>query len=280
MMALKYNNTLPLDTVTDSPVQRQVAVACNYHRRTRFIRFLSGLICMVGLAASPQAQEILGDVMSGKLVNPEVGVYAWYTLEDKSEERVFYLRQAIVDEERIRLRRGHWVETEIIPQIGFPAVYKMLLTGPASDPRNMHRMLLKEGTQEPVEIDVEAMQEEAEEDGPESEVTRTLVGSEVLELPQGQMEADHYILEQDGRTTEIWVNDAVRPMGIIRMLSENGELMLLRYGKGGEDGMSAFDRESTLPDPGEQHRMEVEVNPHPQGNGSGPNTNFRGRSQD
>jgi len=38
------------------------------------------------------AQGIVGDVFAGKLINPEVGVFAWYDLSDANTGKKFFLR--------------------------------------------------------------------------------------------------------------------------------------------------------------------------------------------
>ncbi len=247
---------------------------CNYNDMVKFI-LIALMIGSGTLGSQAFSQEILGDVLSGKLVNPEVGVYAWYTLEDKTEERLFFLRQAIVGEERVRLRRGYWVETEIIPQVGYPAIYKMLLTGPASDPGNVHKIMFKEGMQEVQEIDVASTQDESDD---KATTNRTLVGTELLDLSDETIETERYILEKDGQKTELWINDKVRPLGIIKLVTPDGELKLLRYGKGGVDGQSAFDRADALTQPEDINRTDIRV--HTEVEDSGPTTNFRGRTQD
>ena len=93
---------------------------------------LLAALAVVGLRAP--GQELLGDVFSGKLINPEVGVWASYELTDKSNGAKYFMRQAIVGSEQVKKKDGFWVETEVRPMQGFPTVYKMLITGPASDP--------------------------------------------------------------------------------------------------------------------------------------------------
>lgn len=261
-------------TKHDMPTSTTDRYLNNYTGMGKFILMVL-IIGSSALESKAFSQEILGDVLSGKLVNPEVGVYAWYTLEDRTEERLFFLRQAIVGEERVRLRRGYWVETEIVPQVGYPAIYKMLLTGPASDPANVHKIMLKEGLQEVQEIDVARLREEQDEIiAPK----RTLVGTELLDLSDETIETDRYILEKNGLKTELWINDKVRPLGIIKLVTPDGELKLLRYGKGGVDGLSAFDRADIIAQPEDVNRTDIRV--HTEVEDSGPTTNFRGRTQD
>ncbi len=204
------------------------------------------VLCVVVLAGPVAAQGIVGDVLSGSLIKPEPGVYAWYELHDKTTGKKFFVRQAIVGKETVERKDGYWLETEIIPEEGFPAIYKMLITGPASDPRNVHKIFVKEGADPPVAVPVEASDESGES---KTKETRKSVGKEKIATPMGEITAERIIItrESDGRTTgespvEIWVNDNVRPMGIVKVVSESGEMILQRHGKGGPESESAMDR--------------------------------------
>jgi len=221
--------------------------------------------CLGILAGTAAAQGIVGDVLAGKLINPEVGVFAWYDLKDASTGKTLFLRQAIVGTERVKRKTGYWVETEIIPEVGFPAVYKMLLTGPASNSTNVHRIVMKEGQRPPREIPVEEDAVSAET--PEE---RESLGKESLTIPAGSIEAEHVVITSGGARTEVWLNDAVRPMGIVRLTSPEGELMLRRYGKGGPDAESAMARPSDRNET--EKNVEVRVD-------SGVTTNFSGRAK-
>lgn len=198
---------------------------------------LTWIACLAASAAT--AQSITAEVLSGKLINPEVGAYAWYDLKDFSVEHKFRLRQAIVGKERVRFKTGYWLETQIIPEVGFPAVYKMLLTGPASDPGNVHRVILQEGQRPLVEIEVQDAPK-----GPDQKTERKSLGVEDIPLIEGSITAEHFELVgsagADGKSTEVWINEAVRPMGIVRLKSPQGELNLIRYGVGGPDGQSVL----------------------------------------
>lgn len=212
---------------------------------------MAGIVVLTGAAA---AQGIVGDVFSGKLIKPEVGVYAWYDLKDNATNQKFLLRQAVVGEEKAGLKKGYWVETQIIPEIGFPSIYKMLLTGPASDTKNVHKIIVKEGQKAPVEIPLDSSQKESEDTG--TKETRESLGKEKITTAQGEIEADHVLITKSMENTaagqqkvEVWLNDEVRPMGIVKMTSSSGDLVLQRYGKGGPDGTSAIDTLKQSEDP-------------------------------
>lgn len=181
------------------------------------------------------AQGVLGDVLSGKLVKPAVGQWAWYDLTDMQSGQKYIFRQAIVGEEQVESKKGYWLETEIAPLVGHPSVYKMLVTGPTNDPGNIHRILLRQGRQPVTEIPVES-QRRGESDAPKPK--QESLGEEELETPGGTIMTKHVILTTDDGIVEMWLNDAVRPMGIVRMRAPHGELMLRSYGEGGDNALS------------------------------------------
>lgn len=217
-----------------------------------------GLTALIACSGIARAQDMLGDVFAGKLISPETGVYAIYDLVDKTTGKRFLMRQAIVGEEEVKKKgKGFWVEVELMPELGYPVISKMLLTGPANDPKNIHRIILVDGGLPPREVPVS---EEAGGAPPELQPTRTSLGRERVALPEAEIDCEHFILtsgDAQDEQTEVWFNEQVRPMGIVRMVSPRGELMLRRYGKGGPDGLSAVKNEpGTEP---EQPRANVTV---------------------
>jgi hypothetical protein len=209
------------------------------------------LIVLVALLCAPvarvSAQGIMSDLLSGKLVNPQIGAYAWYNLKDNATGKEFFLRQAIVGMEKVNRKDAYWFETELVPRVGFPSVYKMLLTGPANDPKNVHRLLVREGEGEVQEVSLENGADWKQEE----ELSRKSVGVETLTFPGGDIQAEHYIVNDGEPGTEIWISEAVPPMGLVKMKNAEGELSLQRHGVGGKDGQSALPGTdaSTAPSP-------------------------------
>ncbi|HEO72633.1 MAG TPA: hypothetical protein ENN80_15355 [Candidatus Hydrogenedentes bacterium] len=219
-------------------------------------RCLAGilLVAISGLAAGQQG--VVGDVLSGRLVKPKVGQWAWYEMEDAETNRRYALRQAIVGEEWVGWKKGYWLELEVVPPVGYRSVYKMLVTGPASDPRNVHRLLVRDGLSEPVEAPV------GQEEGGQSKtpaIKRESMGVETVTTSAGEIKAEHLRLTSGGAASDMWVNDAVRPLGIVRMMSQDGELMLLKYGEGGRDARSVIDEDPLEGRAPPEPKVEVRV---------------------
>jgi len=216
-------------------------------------RFGLGVLFVAISLPHANAQGVLGDVLAGKLVKPEVGPWAWYDLVDTETHKRFLLRQAIVGEEKIGRKTGYWLEVEVVPDVGFSTVYKMLLTGPANDPKHVHRLLLRQGENAVSEVPVDR-----EAPSPKkSKSKRDSLGIVEIETAQGMLLAEHVLIEEGETRVELWLNNAVRPMGIVRMKAEQGELILRNYGTGGENALSRLHRDTS--DMERRRRVEAGV---------------------
>ncbi|MBI2423128.1 MAG: hypothetical protein HYV27_09890 [Candidatus Hydrogenedentes bacterium] len=222
--------------------------------------------CVVGITGAAWAQDLLGSVLSGDLVDPKPGTYAWYELSGKEADGKMYLRIALVGSEKVKRKTGYWIETELVPAVGFSSVYKMLLTGPANKTENVHRLIVKEGERPAEEVPIDVTGDEAEA-APEE---RESLGPEEVRYAGGTIPATKVRVSSGDQSIELWLNETVKPMGIVRMVSPQGELVLQRFGEGGKDGTSAIvlPGEGVKPEPERKFKVEVE---------DGATKNFSGR---
>jgi len=229
------------------------------------------LVVAVLAAGAGHTQGVIGDILAGRLVKPKVGAWAWYDLKDAASGQAFVLRLAVVGEKEVRRKVGYWLEVEIVPLVGYRSIYKMLLTGPASDPANVHQILQREGTADVVEVELEEPGKESEPEEPQKpEPKRTLLGREDVQTQGGPVAADRYELLDGDHRSEVWLNEDVRPMGLVRLKSATGELVLRRHGVGGPDGRSVIHEP---PVPGVERldtdvKVEVSVDPLPRRDGA------------
>lgn len=226
-------------------------------------RIAAVLAMTLMFAGVAHGQGLIGDILAGKLVSPEVGTWAWYDLTDATTAQTFVMRIAIVGEKKVRRKDGYWLELEVVPLVGYRSVFKMLLTGPANDPKNIHKMLQRSGREEVQEIPVDQEPEDAAEEQKEPE--RKLLREEELSTLGGPVSTQHYSLTGEDRKMEVWLNEKVRPTGLVRMKSPEGELMLRNYGKGGPDARSVI---NDPPVPGADDvdldlRVDVQVERNP-----------------
>ena len=213
----------------------------------------------VNMASS--AQGIVGDLLAGKLVNPKVGQWAWYDLGAGKGGKKFVVRQAIVGEEKVGRKNGYWVEFEIVPEVGFRSVYKMLLTGPASDPDNIIRVIEKNGPEPAVEIEVDHT---ASAEEPPAEPERKSVGSEKVPTLEGEVQAEHFEVAHGGKKMDVWINERVNPSGIVKLRSIDGEMTLRNHGNGGEFASSVIKETPLTPQQAAERRESAPPTEQPE----------------
>jgi hypothetical protein len=203
------------------------------------------LVLLLGWGV-PAAAQGMNDLLAGKLVDPKVGQWAWYDLTDTSGANKFMVRQAIVGEEKVGRQTAHWVEVEIVPAIGYKTAYKMLLTGPASDPRNIHKIVYRQEPDPPEELPVD---EALGDMKAVPEPKRERVGKDTVKTASGDVDAEHYRVAGANGPLDIWINESLPPTGIVRITSEEGEMILKAYGVGGSSAASAMDAQSDAKKP-------------------------------
>lgn len=195
-------------------------------------RWIAALVAIAACGLA-QAQGAVSQLLSGDLVNPRTGVWAWYELEDAESGEMYYLKQSIVGETREDRKVGHWLEVQVRPQVGFSTTYKMLLTGPATDPSNIKRIYFQTGTEPIQKLEPTTL----ESPPPGEQALPEPQGEQTVQTPNGPLVCKIYKMP-DG--AEMWLSDAVPPMGIVRIKSREGELRLQRYGEGGPEAETAL----------------------------------------
>lgn len=192
----------------------------------------------MALGASAGAQGGLSEILAGKLIDPEVGQWALYDLYNANDELVVGLRQAVVGEEKVKRKTGYWVELELVPKRGLRMVYRLLLTGPASDPKNVHEVWTKSELDDPVQLELN--EETLEQLGGDKKTKRKKAGRETVETDSGPIEAMHYVYETEEGEVSVWHNEEALPTGLVKFASKNGTVLLRSYGTGGRFGLSAM----------------------------------------
>ncbi len=196
---------------------------------------------------------VVGDVLAGNLIKPEKGQWAWYDVLDADGARRHMMREAVVGTREVDGKTGYWLEIEVLPAVGYRSVYKMLVTGPANDPANVHEVIVREGMSEPVKVPLPENDREIDED---TDTHRESLGTERIETPGGTFEAEHVVLTTRDHKVDLWINDDVRPMGVVRMVGTDGQLVLRGYGTGGQSAESVIDK-PPLEDAQRDPRIEV-----------------------
>ncbi|MBX7255830.1 MAG: hypothetical protein K1Y02_05675 [Candidatus Hydrogenedentes bacterium] len=225
-------------------------------------RLVIAIVCMSAACVAAHAQGVVGDFLSGKLVNPKVGQWAWYDLIDSRGGQRYVVRQAIVGEEEVGNKDGYWVEFEIVPEVGYKIIYKMLLTGPTSDPANIHRVIEKLAPDPAREL---ALDTESQKAAPEKSPKRKSQGMDSIDTLDGKVRAEHYEIVDGEKKVDLWINDQVTPSGVVRMRAPDGEMTLRNYGIGGKNGESSIKEPPLSPDaPQTPREPKVRLNETPE----------------
>jgi len=197
--------------------------------RSRIVLVFLALPFLAGGVVPAQAQGVINDLLAGRLLDPKVGQWAWYTLHSADDQEHYAVRQAIVGSEPVGRRTGYWLEVEVVPEAGYKTIFKMLLTGPANDARNVHRIIAKHGLDPAFEVPVE---EQIPDERP-PRARRRSQGMEDVLTSSGVIRAERFSVTQGEQELDLWLHDAVLPTGIVRMRSADGEMIIRRYGTGG-----------------------------------------------
>lgn len=206
------------------------------------------------VAYTASAQSVVDDMLAGKLVKPKVGQWAWYDIVDTRTNSKYVIRQAIVGKEKVNRKMGYWVELEVIPAVGFTHVFKLLLTGPASDPANIQRVIRRQGPNPPQEVPVTPPPPDDEGDKEAEKEEQEKLDKEEVETLSGTIRARHYRVTRDERVIDLWLSDDVLPSGIVRMQSEGAVMTLRSHGTGGKFAESVINRTA---EPDSKTRVEA-----------------------
>jgi len=202
------------------------------------------------MAESPAESATLNDtgcdalakrVVRGEVIARDQGIFAWYDLQDFQSGDTLFMRQAILGADKKNKAEGVWLETEIVPRVGFPVLYKVLIESTGDKAGRILDGQVREGYDPPRPLDLKNL--DALPGGDLAGGQIEVVGAESVDTPSGPVNACHVkVIKPDGKNIELWVAENVTPTGIINMRTPEGEMKLRFFGKGGADGSSAMDR--------------------------------------
>lgn len=209
-----------------------------FNRYTIFILFFVLIIFL--FLPETFAQSFMEDLFSGKLISSEPGVWAIYKITDKTTHTSLILRQAITGIEKIDEKTtGIWLESEIIPLEGFPSVYRVLISYDSNGKEKIHKIVVREGADTPQNIDASTLPDADTNEDKSSK--KKLIGEEEVQYENGKIKAKHYKIEENNKSKEVWLNDEVKPLGLVKLSTNEGDMILIKFGKGGDESKSALD---------------------------------------
>jgi hypothetical protein len=113
----------------------------------------------------------------------------------------------------------------------------MLLTGPAGDPGNVHRVIEKSGVDPAEEVQLDTSSGDASVG---ARAKRKSLGMEPIATLDGPVRAEHFEVVDGERTMHLWVNEVVTPSGVVKLKVPDGEMTLRNYGAGGDFAKSVI----------------------------------------
>ncbi|HOK08128.1 MAG TPA: hypothetical protein PLT82_01975 [Candidatus Hydrogenedens sp.] len=212
---------------------------------TKNIFFLFPLIISLSLSSffltfNIHSQDFLEGLLSGKIISSEPGVWAIYEILDKISNTHVLLRQAITGTEVVdKDTNALWLESEIIPLEGFPSVYRFLISYDSKGKETIHKIIVREGAEPPKNIDVTTISDSSKDNNLSQK--KKFINEEEVTYKNGKIKSKHYKIENNGQIKDIWLNDDVKPLGIVKLTTNDGEMTLIQYGKGGNEGKSSLD---------------------------------------
>lgn len=183
------------------------------------------------------SQEILENLLELIPLEPELGSWSLYEVKDKSTNTTLLLREAITDEEIVESTKCFWLETEVIPTIGFPSVYRFLIQPEKEGRHKILKIVAREGANLPETYNHNSIPR-AEEN---KKFRKKLIDEGIIEYKSGKIEAKHYNIKTEDKEIDIWVTPKVKPLGIVKLNSKDGEMLLVKFGKGGVESKSTLE---------------------------------------
>jgi hypothetical protein len=196
----------------------------------RSLYFGTIMFCVFALTQMAAAQMGMG--MRGPSVRgvwaPVVGSGAVYQMENKREGKR-EMEMTIVGAETFEGKPGHWFEMAFKDPNEGQMVVRQLIAQTGKQMQIL-RMVFQQGSDEPMEMSMEMMgmmggqQQRPQKSDIRDEAER--VGVESVTVPGGTFECEHW--RSKDKTSDFWISDKVAPYGLVKMISKDETMTLLR----------------------------------------------------
>ena len=157
---------------------------------------------------------------------PEVGAGAAYQVETKGEGKQ-EMELAIVGTEIVDGKTGYWMEMAMKHPEHGQMVMKHLIVLADKD-TEIKRMVMQMGDEPPIEMSLRMMMgQQAKATEPadiRNEAER--LGTETLTTPAGTFICEHW--RSKDKSSDFWLAEKVRPYGLIKMVSPDATMILIR----------------------------------------------------
>lgn len=159
--------------------------------------------------------------------NPVVGTGSVYQIE-RGQERKSEMEMAVVGEEPVDGKPGHWLEIAITdPRSGTPILMKQLVVRDG-DRMETRRSIFQMPGRPPFEMPIPPASAAGTPPRTTVDVRKEaeLVGTESITTPAGTFTCEHYRI-RDGKG-DVWIAQNVAPWGLVKMVSPDASMTLVR----------------------------------------------------
>ncbi len=172
---------------------------------------------------------------------PVIGGWSEYQITTKREGSM-KMKVAIVGKEG----DAYWYETVMEGGKRGHIITKMLVSGNPEDPKNIKRLIVKEGDKPAREMPVEMMRQGPSK-GQEAKGNIVDKGIETITVPAGAFKAQHMQYQAQGEATDVWIYKDVCPYGLIKSQSKDAEMALTGYGTGAKSQITEAPQKFEMP---------------------------------
>jgi hypothetical protein len=188
------------------------------------IRIIAVAVLVLTFAAGASAQ--FGNMMRPPelrgVFNPVVGEGANYQMVDeKGITRQFEI--TVVEKDS---SGGYWQEMAIQDPKGETVYMKMLLAKQGSD-LIIQRSIVQTPGRPPMEL-TSMMQNQAKPQKLDYRAEAQNLGTESVTTPAGTFSCQHWRTTKENDNADIWINDKVKPWGLVKTSSKSGTLTLTK----------------------------------------------------
>ena len=209
---------------------------------------LTAMLSGIVLGQVPQFYNPFAGISSPETGPMKVGAWTKYKItsaKPEEEHSPSTLKLSLVGEEKTKGQNLFWFEIDMTDQNGDRDIIKYLTKLDELNTQKGYMSIIFKHNDEPaVEYEFEIPEEQPEyqaettysnetskERKQETSTPNFTVDEQTITVPAGTFKCKHFVTvnEENGEKTEVWVSSKVPLMGIVKMVSDDGEMVLTAY---------------------------------------------------
>ncbi len=206
----------------------------------RGIRWFVLIMVLFGFAVFSEAQFGKGAGPRFHDFKPVVGGWSEYQMTPKGEAPSKW-RMSVVGKEG----DAYWFETVIETKREGRVITKVLVSGDPNDLNSVKVSIVKVGNEPAMEMPGQMMGQGAR--GQESKEKVVDKGTETVKVPAGTFTTKRMQYQEEGKTVDTWVHKDISPYGLIKLQSQDMEMVLLGYGTGAKTQITETPQKFEMP---------------------------------